>query len=1345
MKHLLPLCTAFLFAGGSLFAAQTAMLAPNETLDNPFADTATLSMTEDTAESGGQLVAENGTWQFTDTSKGRVGNSAPRFDIRFGPDSEIVSAINDVLARPTDSEPEDFTVLGSIRRARTSTRLVSIDLSISLDGRNRPRFPVQCRPAPLSLDASFMAGDELSIGETVPHTRFRIWPSAGANKISSITFSVRVRVDSNASPETTEVRDFAVAHITKGASASDTASKKVVLCTDALPPAPFIGAWRDLGFHARVGLDPAADEEVAAVYASSFAMPEKEAQRVADLAKNGAPLFLGARLANAEIAQPIRDIFPINTWPLHQRLRRTACDIVTKGIDGAIAFGSRFDFHLPGAPIESPLLAYEPGNYLRDPRRFIRTSVIARCANESTLPVLIDADVENTRIVLFAGDFEDSLARTSPHYAEWAAHLAKLPFGPKEPDDKINYSAPNAWAFDDARMPFSIAIEEDESNIGELDPAPRPREDVDGIIAYRYVYRPNTAPKLRLRLRNHFANIAPLAKAIDLNWSENPTAPGLNDASASIAFGRDKMPIHAIWAGRSAAEQRAMLAWDEPVRIAGVRLIGGGNYRYWFRNNPRTFDIIGKAAADATDGTSLASAENVDFSDTCSLRTRWERIFGAPSAPIRALELRVTDLDPAVRHEPNRGFDSNCSLVEWEAWGWAGDIAGAKAIANATLEIEACDLVSDNVERRRIDVGEIPVCAERIAEVDLEPLGHFGPMRYRFILREGETILATRDFNVMFIPEDGTKIIPTIPSDWSEAGLLCSPGWRSADSFGLGMGKWTQGWGGTHDKLWAYSLDLMEIGSRNRDNPARLFASATAATHYTNPWRSFPNGEYTWKWVARSYLGRLMAGEPRFKRDSKGLFFSLSDRWNGVNVATCFSWDVFVDFDHWLRKQGKPGIEARSRDTIVKEIREKHGDDWQTYNMRRYADEVLITQGFFEDRGYGMVVRTHGSFPLVGGQLGADLAKTHVGVGTDLFWDLYNQDLWWTLGTRMGIVAANPNLRSGAYDEWGWVNSEENRWWFASNGDNDVARRQWYATYFLGRIDLEGTFKPYHENGFASQGYHGMRYTARDHEIRCRVHNLVTQLRPEEATGCGIVVSWRGQERRMGERMGRLGFGIHASNGETDIIDFCRDIYTGLAKQGLPISFVTSTDALKEWKGNAPLLLANPWNWEDWELDAAIAAQKRGSTLVAIGDIHPTLSNPRADEIFAEERTAQDGLGGLATYRKAPATLTAVASAELKSHIDELTGKPLTVNPGIAVCPFVSHGALFLSVCREGDEGGIAEITIKPEFFHNASANASRAISLDDGTVLETGTDKAGILQVALPIPASSGRIVMIH
>ena len=230
----------------------------------------------------------------------------------------------------------------------------------------------------------------------------------------------------------------------------------------------------------------------------------------------------------------------------------------------------------------------------------------------------------------------------------------------------------------------------------------------------------------------------------------------------------------------------------------------------------------------------------------------------------------------------------------------------------------------------------------------------------------------------------------------------------------------------------------------------------------------------------------------------------------------------------------------------------------------------------------------------------------------------------------------------------------------------------------------------------------------------------------------------------MGPKMGKLGFGLYVQNGEDDVLDLCRDVYTPLAKQGLPIAFVTSTDALKNWKGDAPLLLVDAYNWEDWELDAAEDARKRGATIVAIGSRHPRLANPRAEEMFGTDAEGVDGAGAIVAYRDAPRTLDAITASALKARIDHFTGEPFEVDPGIAVTPFVSNGTLFFAVCREGDEGGDVNLAIKPGFFHKASASARYAVSLDGEEVLAMrGID--GNLHVALQVPPSSGRVLMVY
>ena len=1126
----------------------------------------------------------------------------------------------------------------------------------------------------------------------------------------------------------------------------------VVLCPSGLPPAAVAEAWGEKGISARAGLDPAEGETVAGVWCASLDLAPDAAARVAGFAGRGAPLWLfaGSRgLPQLGAPEALLPWLPANVWTFKPGLDRGRGELVARraGLP-PLPLSRRFDLHLPGAPVESALAAYLPGEWLRDRTRFPRTTVRAESGTDAALPLWLDADVGPARVQLLAFDAEDPGFASSPGGADWLRAIALAPFGPKGPDDSPRPASAASRARRAAAAPFAVVVEEDESSLGELDPAPRPREGIDGITSRRYVYRTGTAPKLRIRIRNHFCNVAPLAVAADETWPENPSAPGLNDGAFTTASVRGTLPVHAVWTGRNgAASQRLSLRWDRPVAVAGVRLWGFGAHRFWERANPRAFAV-------EADGAPFLSETNAVFAPFpfAPERSVWEGAAedGRPRS-CRTLRLSVSGLAPDADLEPRRDWKSNCALAEWEVWGWAGepDAAPARSIA---LRVVEEDLSTGRVSTNALaSAAPVPFCSERIVETRLPARRAFGPVRWRFQAVSGARVLAETAFDALFVPAEGTKLAPNVPENAVHPGLLCTPAWRWADTFGRGMNAWTRGWGGAHDQVWAWENGLMETGSAALDDPARLFGGAMRASHYTLPWTRFPSGADAFRDVADRQLDRLASGD--WSRQGKtALHLGGADRWNGVPTGSCFTWDNFVRFDQWLRASGRPGLRGRSRGRICEEIRTELGDLWQTWLLRSYADLHLAVRRDAAARGLEYTFESHGSFPLAGGELGADLAKTHRGVGTDLFWELRAQDLWLSLGWRAGVVAANPDLRSGAYDEWGWVNAEQNRWWFGSSSSPEPARRQWYATYFLGRVDHSGTFRPYHETGFSSQGGHGVRYAARDHAARCRVHDTVTQLRPEEAAGVGVVVSWRGQERRMGPKLGRAGFGLWPEDGEESVDAMCGAVFSALAKQGVPVAFLTSTHALKEWKGTNALVLVDAPNWEDWEWDAALAARGRGAALLAVGAPHPRLANPRIVAALGEGgavAAAPRGKEPPVLWSNAAATRFDVVDARaLKSALDDALGRPFAASRGIAAVPFVSNGRAFLAVCRQGDDAGPARVEFDPSFlFPGRRANASaapRAVSLDDGAPLPCTRLPDGRIRFQVPLGASDAKLVML-
>lgn len=1110
---------------------------------------------------------------------------------------------------------------------------------------------------------------------------------------------------------------LALAAFAAAVAASAAPTNGALVLTHPRPaPEPMEEAWRGAGLEIRRGLDAPGGASVAAVYLDGLAIDAATAAKVSAHAERGAALILATGPRGVDVPDDFASRWlPVNAWSMKGVLRRGACELDSRAFapdaKSRVAVSYRFDMHLPLAPIESPLFRYRPEKYAKDPARFTRTSIAARMVGEGALPVLIDADAGPSRVVLFASDFGNPLLRSSPGYADWAKAVALMPFGAKLPAAKpFAPGDASDWARDAARRPFAIALEEDETTIGELAPTPQPREGVDGVTSRRYVYRPGTAPKVTLRLRNRFNNIAPLAEASDIAWPENPSARGLNDMAFTHSSVRGRLPIHAVWCGRSAAEQRVALKWPEPATVAGVRLTGFGSFRHWDRSNPRRFTL-------SADGRTLLSEADAEYAPSASEeRAFFERIFDAPARVAGPLVLAVTGLDAHAKREPKCDGvpGSNAALAEWEAWGWCGEAdAAAKKPAELTLTAVRVELETGKRTRERVPAAKVRLafCSEKKVEMALTPLGGFGPVRWIFTLTDdaGE-VVARENFDCLFVPAEGNKIRPKIGADTAEIGLLCTPGWRNTDSFGIGMNRWCAGWGGPNDQNWAASLDMMEYGADARDDPARMFATPARPCHYTNPWRRFPNGRFSWNWVAERLLAKLAPDGELGAKGVRNLHVVGSDRWNGVPVNASFAWDDFVRFDQWLKAKGKPGLEARSRTAIAREIRERRGDDWQRFEMETYARLMDATERAFAAKGRGFKFETHGAFPYCGGALGARLAKTHRGVGTDVFWILERQDLWRSLGARFAPVAVNPDLESGAYDQWGWVNSEQNEFWFSSSGDDATARRQWYATYFLGRVTSKGAFRPFHEFGYGQQGTHGVRYTAKDHAARCRVHGFASEVRPEAAAGFGVVVSWKGQERRMGPKTSRMGFGLYPADGEPDAADMFRDVYAGLVREGVPVSFVTSADALAEWKGASPLILVDGANWSKGELAAADAAERRG---VKVFKVSP------------------DGMQDSTTARR------------VAKEIMSAAGEPLRCSRGLAVTPFVSYGRLFLAVCRQGDETSPAEIVVKPGLFHAPSANSKRVVSLDDGAAAKVSEEDGGALRVRFPMEASSGRVLM--
>ena len=232
----------------------------------------------------------------------------------------------------------------------------------------------------------------------------------------------------------------------------------------------------------------------------------------------------------------------------------------------------------------------------------------------------------------------------------------------------------------------------------------------------------------------------------------------------------------------------------------------------------------------------------------------------------------------------------------------------------------------------------------------------------------------------------------------------------------------------------------------------------------------------------------------------------------------------------------------------------------------------------------------------------------------------------------------------------------------------------------------------------------------------------------------------------MGPKLGRAGFGLWPENGEESVDAMCGAVFSALAKQGLPIAFVTSTHALRNWKGANALVLVDAPNWEDWEWEAALAARNRGAALLAIGAPHPRLGNERITATLEADR--DKGLSPILWSRQSATRFDSVDARDLVSRLDAALGRPFTVSRGIAAVPFFSNGRAFVAVCRQGDDTSPATIEFNPSFvFPNrrkSVSQAPRAVSIDDGAALPCSRLPNDRVRFSVPLGPADAKIVMI-
>lgn len=945
--------------------------------------------------------------------------------------------------------------------------------------------------------------------------------------------------------------------------------------------------------------------------------------------------------------------------------------------------------------------------------------------NKATIPVSLAAGEEKKVILPRRGGWKgDSAIAESGSAIPYFRLRAAI----QSADRKKLFAEQQAVVFTGPELALSVTEDAtswpDRKNMAQTD------GEFDGAHAMLFTRPAGSQPEITVELANRLAPMQPLAGITDEEEKDNPTAEGLNDLSVSRADARQKGKWSGGWSATRGGNRRLTLNWGKPVTLGAYTVEGFGTYRNENYLNVRNFAL---KSGDAL----LAEAKNAAYKENGS---DWYGRTGGDFAPrsVDTLTLELPNVQENRKANLYRG-ETVAAIRELTLLGWPEP--GGKTITG-TLEITAVDPATGKCTPVFSQKLSVKPNSRDTVKVKLPARDDFGTLRYEIAFKTDDgKVLTETHRDVLYLAPGGKPIFDKRQLAEYQPGLLCTPGWRQFDSFGRGMADWTRGWGGPHDKIWALCQGLMETGPA-APAPDRMLTTDTRNSHYTNPWRYLPDGSYGWDLTADRILEESLRRYP----NDKGIYIFGSDRWNGTQVNTSFGWDMYVRFDQYLRKTTGKGLNSRSERASGEEIVRHHADVWQKWQMEQYADQIDATAKRYADKGRAFYFETHGSFPLAGGELGERLGKTHVGVGTDLFWDLRDQDLYCSLGSRFGVVAANPDLRSGLYKQWGWVNSESNSFWFANNASSEPARRQWYSTYQIGRVDSEGQFLPYHVMGYSLQGGISTKFYPNEIADYARAFRFGTQVRPEQAAGFGMVVSWKAHERRMRPDSNTFGFGLFAPGGAANQIDFRMGrLYQRLVKQGVPVGFVTSSHALRNWQRTNPLILADASDWSTDELADIARLADAGTPVIAFAGDAPT---PEFFQKGAETIEA----GGVKLLRRGnilycpwkAEEIPATAIEPLVNALMRHAGIVLDSSTRMPVTPFVNSGALFLAFGGIADFNRVETVTVKPESLLPGLTNPV-FLDLDRNERIEANRNADGSYTFRLPAAACDGRMVMIR
>jgi hypothetical protein len=259
-----------------------------------------------------------------------------------------------------------------------------------------------------------------------------------------------------------------------------------------------------------------------------------------------------------------------------------------------------------------------------------------------------------------------------------------------------------------------------------------------------------------------------------------------------------------------------------------------------------------------------------------------------------------------------------------------------------------------------------------------------------------------------------------------------------------------------------------------------------------------------------------------------------------------------------------------------------------------------------------------------------------------------------------------------------------------------------------------------------------------------------------------------------------MGFGLYASNGYNandphdktgahDQADVAvGEAYYRLVKSGVPVSFVASTETLKNWKSTQPLVAVYGFETDPWEIAEFDRLNRAGAPIIALGS-EGTPNRTEAEALFGVKKTSSgweagdgtqivnDDAGQPLAYickrsGRAPtlfcplpiATLDGSQSVILAGSVQELCGQPFTLPYGVTTAPFISGGSLFVAFGNLSDSSRVLDIAVRPSALSPAFTGQRFRVIDHDRAIVVPSEWKDGALHFAIPVAPDDGRLIQL-